>query len=92
MSEAKSLVDHNYTGIIRQFQEHVQQGWEIDPQSPPDIWGIAYQVHIVRNDKTLAAMAARLPGAEPKLTRAETLQIAREAKALKRQQEQANGS
>jgi hypothetical protein len=92
MSEAKTLVDHNYTGIIRQFQAHVQHGWEIDPSNPPDIWGVAYEVHIVRNDKTLAAMASRVPGAEPKMSREETLRIAREAKAAKRAQTgQANG-
>lgn len=91
MSEAKTLVDLNYTGIVRQLQEHVQQGWEIDSNMPPDIWGIAYQVHLVRNDKTLAAMASRLPGAEPKMSREETLRLARDAKAAKRAQEQANG-
>lgn len=91
MSEAKTLMDHNYTGIVRQLQDHVQQGWEIDQHVSPDIWGIVYQVHMVRNDKTLAAMASRIPGAEPKMTREESLRVAREARAAKRTQEQPNG-
>lgn len=84
MSETKSIINVNLSAFLREFQEHVQQGWEIDDNAPPNLWGVAYETGLVRTDKSIAAMATRQVDAPPPLTRAEILARARAAKVAKR--------
>lgn len=88
MMEQKTLLDRNLVSFMRDFQEHVQLGWEIDDNSPPQMWGICYEACLLRTDKTIAALVTRADATEdgkPKLTQAENLQKAREVLAAKRQ-------
>jgi hypothetical protein len=88
--ERKSIINPSLPAFMREFQEHVQQGWELDEANGPKMWGIAYETGLVRNDKTVTAMVERLDEQgmpKPVRTRAEILADARQAKADKRARE-----
>ncbi len=92
MSEQKTIIDPSLQGFLLQLQEAVQYGWELDMNNhPPAMWGVAYETGLIRDDKTVAAWTARTPGSEPRMTRGETLALAREAKATKRAQGASDG-
>ena len=83
-TEKKTLINMNITSLFIDFQEHVQQGWVLDIDSPFTVWGIASEVGIVRTDQSKAAIIKYAEGAPPKLTPAESLARARQARAEKR--------
>jgi hypothetical protein len=92
MSETKTIINANLGLFLREFQEHVQLGWEVDENNPPNIWGIAYETGLVRTDKSIAALAARDPGAPPVKTRAEILAHAREVRAQRQAERREQGA
>jgi len=83
-TEKKTLINMNITSLFLEFQEHVQQGWELDIDSPFTVWGIASEIGIVRTDKSRAAIVKYAEGVPAKMTRAEALTLARQARAEKR--------
>ncbi len=90
MNESISVIDASLYDFVLKVQEHVQFGWEIDPDSPPKMWGTAYETGLIRTKETTAAMMARQSGGKPKMSKEESLQIAREARAAKRVQGDSN--
>lgn len=89
--ETKTLIDRSLTAFLRDFQEHIQLGWEIDENNPPHIWGVCYETGLVRSDKSIAALATRNPK-QPVKTKAEILMHARQVRADKRQAAQQEGA
>lgn len=80
--ETKTIINMSLQALMVEFQEHVQQGWEMDLDHPIGLFGIAHEMGLVRNDKTIATLLKASEG-KPVLSRAEILANAREAKRLK---------
>lgn len=76
MKQTKSILTPSIYVFAYELQEAILDGWEIDGDVPPVTWGIAYEVGLMREVDENA----------PKLTRAEILARAREAKAAKADQ------
>lgn len=83
-TETKMIANLNMTTLLIEFQEHVQLGWELDINNPYNMWGILHEIGMKRTDKSVAAMVERANGAPPKMTPAESLRLARDARAAKR--------
>lgn len=76
----KTVLTPNLGAFVREIAELVADGWEVDDDHEPGLFGFSYECHLVR----------QVPeGHVEKLTRAEILANARAAKkAKKAQQEQ----
>ena len=70
MKYYKTELYTSFMGACLALQTFVRDGWSIDDNAPPDMVGFRYCLSLIRDD-------------EPKLTRAEILSKAREAKAAK---------
>ena len=70
MKYYKTELYSSFMGACLALQTFVRDGWNIDENALPDMVGFSYCISLVRDD-------------EPKLTRAEILSKAREAKAAK---------
>ena len=86
-TERKTIINMSLQGLVLEFQEHVQQGWEMDMQHPIGLFGHAHEMGLIRSDKSLTALAKAAEAAvegKPVRTRAEILAAARDAKRAKR--------
>ena len=45
-----TIVNPNFHVLMEDFQNLIREGWEIDPNSPPEASFINYAVHLVRED------------------------------------------
>lgn len=80
MKETKQIVTPNFSVFMAELEEHLSLDWKIDwEQMPPAASVFLYECGLVREVEE---------NAQPKLTRAEILAKAREAKAAKKAAEQ----
>lgn len=83
-TDVKEIFASSFQGIMVEFQELVQQGWEIDVNNPPDFLGFSYRATLIKNDRRAAQMAERILEGKPVMTRAEILEKARASRAAKK--------
>ena len=74
MKQTKVILQYNLQTFIKEITDSVNNGWEIDDNDPPDVWGTAYECRMVREDEVAE---------EIRISRAEILHKARAAKAAK---------
>lgn len=46
--EYKTIVDSGFTLLIEEFQQHLQDGWEIDPDNAPSYDLLCFTIHLVK--------------------------------------------
>jgi hypothetical protein len=63
------------------MQDLIFEGWEIDPNNPPVMWGIVYEAGMIRNEQT----AHKYIGLPEKIYTEDRMAKARMAKAAKRE-------
>lgn len=79
--EKRKVANISLQGFAYDIQSLVQQGFEIDDNDPPTIWGVLYETGMIRTIDRVEGLIDRLQnGMRPKMTRAETLQVARAAR------------
>lgn len=89
-TDVKEIFASSFQGIMSEFQELVQQGWEIDTNNPPDFLGFSYRATLIKNDRRAAQMAERILEGKPIMTRGEILEKARASRAAKKLAAEAN--
>lgn len=72
--QTKAIIEYGLPNFISSLLEALEQGWEIDDDNPPAVYGFAYEAHLSRSADITD---------EQKATRAEILARARQAKADK---------
>lgn len=50
-TETKTIISTSLYTFCIKLQEHVQNGWEIDPNNYPSMFGIAYESGLIKKDK-----------------------------------------
>lgn len=84
-TETKTIINTSLQGFMMDFQEHVQEGWEMDMQNPAGLFGVAYETGLVRTDKSIAALLKAGVDRPPVRSRADILADARAAKKAKQE-------
>jgi hypothetical protein len=80
MTETKTILTPSLYVFATELEDHVKAGWSIDIENqPPVTWGVSYEVGLVRETED---------GVQPKLTPAERMAKAREARAAKKSAQQ----
>lgn len=79
MTQQKVLFMASMAEFGFELQTHIQEGWEINPQWPMQPLGFGLEVGLLR-DPTAEQLSR---DAQPKVSRAEILKKARDAKAEK---------
>jgi len=74
VKQTKVILQYNLQTFIQEILESVENGWELDQNDPPCVWGTSYECRMTRADDVPE---------EYKITRAEILHKARAAKAAK---------
>ena len=59
-----TIVNPNFHVLMEDFQNLIREGWEIDPNSPPEASFINYAVHLVREDAVQVVHAEAMPAQE----------------------------
>jgi hypothetical protein len=76
MKEIKTIINPSLYKFVADIEESVKEGWDVDfENAPPIMWGLVYEVGMIREAEE-----------KPKMSRAESLAVARAAKAEKRSQ------
>ncbi len=85
--EGRDVLERTVEAFIAEVVAMTLDGWAVSKTSPGDAigFGNAYAVSMYRNEDTVAALrkAGLACADKPKMTRAETLAVARAAKAAK---------
>jgi hypothetical protein len=85
--ETRDIVEHSISELVKEVAALTLDGWAISPTCPGDVlpWGNSYTVTMMRSQETVEKFRSLSVnvGDKPKLTRAEILQKARDAKKVK---------
>lgn len=85
----KDVVEHSMEAFVAELVTLVRDGWVVSPTNPGDAllnYGSTFTVSLYRDESTVEAFK-KLAGNvadKPKMSRAETLEVAREARAANR--------
>lgn len=80
------IVERNPETFVAELVARVMDGWAVSPTNPGDVLlSGTMTVSLYRDDDTVQAAKSKLSNVseKPKMSRAETLAVAREAKAAK---------
>ena len=84
VTDTRDIVEHSMPEFIKELVNLTLDGWVVSETCPGDVlsYGNTFTVSMYRNDETVEKFRSLSEGvgAKPKLTRAEILQRARDAK------------
>ncbi len=87
VEQGRDVVELSVEALLTEVVSLTLDGWALSKTSPGDMigFGNSFYVSMYRNEDTVDALrkAGGACGDKPKMTRAETLQVARAAKAAK---------
>lgn len=72
--QTKTIVEYGLPGYMKEVIKALEEGWEIDWDNPPAVYGFAYEAHLSHEGEI---------SEEAKLSQSEILRKARQAKADK---------
>lgn len=87
MRDTRDIVEHSMPEFVKELVSLTLDGWVVSPTCPGDVlsYGNTFTVSMYRDEETVEKFKSlsESVGGRPKLTRAEILQKARDAKKAK---------
>jgi hypothetical protein len=83
-TEYKTIVTPNFHEVAEEIARHVAYGWKLDPNRHPFYNFFLYEIHLIRDARTIAAIKETVESGREPITTEKRREIMANARAAKK--------